>query len=46
MLRALCHAGSNLVPVNADDDAIEAWTEFAGPERMCCSIIGPSDVPP
>ena len=41
-LRALCHAGSNLVPVNADEAAIEAWTEFAGPQRMCASIIGPS----
>jgi predicted GNAT family acetyltransferase len=44
MLRALCHAGSNLVPVNADEDAIEAWTEFAGQQRMCASIIGPSEV--
>ena len=41
-LRALCHAGSNLVPVNADAAAIEAWTEFAGPQRTCASIIGPS----
>ena len=44
VLQALCHAGSNLVPVNADEDAIEAWAEFAGPQRMCASIIGPSDV--
>ena len=43
-LRALCHAGSNLVPVNADAGAIEAWTEFAGPQRTCASIIGPSPV--
>ena len=43
-LRALCHAGSNLVPVNADESAIEAWTEFAGPQRTCASIIGPSPV--
>jgi GNAT superfamily N-acetyltransferase len=41
-LRALCHAGSNLVPVGADDGALDAWTEFAGPQRMCASIIGPS----
>ena len=41
---AMCHAGSNLVPVNADEDALEAWTEFAGSERMCASIIGPSHV--
>ena len=44
VLRALCHAGSNLVPVNADDAALEAWTEFAGPHRSCASIIGPSAV--
>ncbi|MCW2809666.1 MAG: hypothetical protein JWP61_124 [Friedmanniella sp.] len=44
VLRALCHAGSNLVPVNADADALAAWTEFAGPHRMCASIIGPSAV--
>jgi predicted GNAT family acetyltransferase len=44
VLRALCHAGSNLVPVNADDEAIDAWTEFAGAQRMCASIIGPSEV--
>ena len=42
VLRSLCHAGANMVPVNADADAIEAWTEFAGPERMCFSIVGPS----
>ena len=44
VLRALCHAGSNLVPVNAGAEAIDAWTEFAGPNRMCASIIGPADV--
>ena len=43
-LTALCHAGSNLVPVNADDEALEAWTEHAGRQRMCASIIGPADV--
>jgi predicted GNAT family acetyltransferase len=42
-LTALCHAGSNLVPVNADDDALHAWTEYAGRQRMCASIIGPSE---
>ena len=41
-LRSLCHAGANLVPVNADADAIAAWAEFAGPERMCYSIVGPA----
>ena len=44
LLRALCHAGSNLVPVNADADALDAWADFAGPQRVCASIIGPSDV--
>ena len=44
LLRALCHAGSNLVPVNADEQALDAWTEFAGPDRICASIIGPSQV--
>ena len=44
VLRALCHAGSNLVPVGAGPDALAAWTEFAGGQRMCASIIGPSAV--
>lgn len=43
-LASLCHAGANLVPVNADPDAVAAWAEFAGPERTCFSIIGPSTV--
>jgi predicted GNAT family acetyltransferase len=42
-LAALCHAGSNLVPVNADDEALAAWTEYAGRQRMCASIIGPAE---
>lgn len=42
LLRALCHAGSNLVPVNADQAAIRAWVDYAGPQRICASIIGPS----
>jgi uncharacterized protein len=44
LLRSLCHAGSNLVPVNAEPAALTAWTEFAGGHRMCASIIGPSTV--
>lgn len=43
-LRALCHAGSNLVPVNAGPAAITAFAEYAGPRRMCSSIIGPAAV--
>jgi len=42
-LRALCHAGSNLVPVNADSEAVAAYAEYAGHDRMCSSIIGPSE---
>ena len=44
LLQAMCHAGSNLVPVNADEQALDAWTAFAGPDRMCASIIGSSHV--
>ena len=44
LLRSICHAGSNLVPVNAEPAALAAWTEFAGGQRMCASIIGPSTV--
>lgn len=44
VLRSLCHAGSNLVPVHADAAALDAWTEYAGAQRMCASIIGPSEV--
>jgi len=44
VLRSLCHAGSNLVPVNATVEAVDAWTEFAGPNRVCASIIGSADV--
>ena len=44
VVRSLCHAGSNLVPVNADEEAVSAYVDFAGPERFCSSIIGPSTV--
>lgn len=43
-LRSLCHAGSNLVPVNAGPAAISAFAEYAGPRRMCSSILGPAAV--
>jgi predicted GNAT family acetyltransferase len=42
-LRALFHAGSNLVPVNADPEAIAAWVDQVGENRTCASIVGPSD---
>src|SRR4051794_28434431 len=41
-LRSLFHAGSNLVPVNADADAIETWAQAVGRQRTCASIIGPA----
>lgn len=44
VLRSICHAGSNLVPVNADSGALAAFADFAGRDRMCSSIIGPADV--
>ena len=44
VLRSICHAGSNLVPVNADSEAVAAYAEFAGQHRMCSSIIGPSAI--
>ncbi len=43
VLRALCHAGSNLVPVGADAAALDAFAEFAGPHRVSSSILGPAD---
>jgi ribosomal protein S18 acetylase RimI-like enzyme len=42
VLRSLFHAGSNLVPVNADSEALETWSRAAGRQRSCASIIGPS----
>jgi len=42
-LQALFHAGSNLMPVNADADAIEAFVTSAGDKRTCSSIIGPAE---
>lgn len=42
-LRALCHAGANLVPVNVDEpDMWDAFAEFAGPRRASSSIFGPA----
>lgn len=42
VLRSICHAGSNLVPVNADSEAVAAFADFAGASRMCSSILGPA----
>jgi len=43
-LRAVLHNGANLVPVNADDDALDAFAEALGPSRRCASIVGRADV--
>lgn len=40
-LRAMLHAGSNFVPVNADHDALVAFADRAG-RRRCSSITGES----
>ena len=43
-LRAACHYAANVVPVNADDAAIEAFAALAaGRPRTCGSLVGPSD---
>ncbi len=39
-LVSLCHAGSNLVPVNADAPAIEAFVRYLGPRRRAASVMG------
>ncbi|MEL4504017.1 GNAT family N-acetyltransferase [Luteococcus sp. H138] len=39
-LVSLCHAGSNLVPVNADDEALAAYIRYLGPRRRAASIMG------
>ena len=41
-LVAMVHAGSNMVPVNADGDACAAFAAFAGRRRSASSIIGPA----
>lgn len=41
-LVALCHQGANLVPVEADDDAIEAFVRALTGTRRCSSIVGPA----
>jgi predicted GNAT family acetyltransferase len=43
-LMALCYHGANLVPVDADDDAIEAFAEqLREYGRRCSSIVGAVD---
>jgi predicted GNAT family acetyltransferase len=41
---ALCHAAANLIPVQADSDAIEAFAAQALAQgRQCSAILGPND---
>src|SRR4028118_635033 len=44
VLRSICHAGYNLVPVNADGEAVAAFAAFAGRDRMGSPLFGPSAV--
>lgn len=43
-LRSLLHVGSNLVPVNADPAAVDAFVEHTGRFRRCSSMVGPAEV--
>ena len=43
-LLAACHYAANVVPVNADDAAVEAFAALAASrQRTCGSLVGPSD---
>jgi hypothetical protein len=43
-LRSMCWSGANLVPVEADEEAIEAFAARARRHgRQCSSIVGPAD---
>lgn len=41
-LVSLCHQGANLVPVEADDEAIEGFVRALTGTRRCSSIVGPA----
>lgn len=41
-LVALCHQGANVVPVEADEDAIEGFARALTGYRRCSSIVGPA----
>ncbi|GAB3696900.1 GNAT family N-acetyltransferase [Mariniluteicoccus flavus] len=41
-LESICHAGSNLVPINASTDALAAFAERTEGVRRCGSIVGES----
>ena len=43
-LRALCYSGANLVPVQAEPDAVQAFAARARRQgRRCSSLVGPAD---
>lgn len=42
-LVAMCHSGSNLVPVEADAEALAAFVVQGSGVRRCSSIVGPAD---
>lgn len=42
-LVAMCHCGSNLVPVEADAEALAAFVVAGSGVRRCSSIVGPAD---
>ena len=42
-LYALCHAGSNVVPINADQVAVEQFAQKLGGRRVSSSIMGRAD---
>ncbi len=43
-LRSILHNGANLVPVNADAAALDAFADALGPSRRCASIVGRAEV--
>lgn len=43
-LSALCYSGANLIPINAEPEAVRAFAERARSQgRRCSSIVGPAD---
>lgn len=42
-LVALCHQGANVVPVEADAEAIDAFVRSLSGYRRCSSIVGPAE---
>ena len=42
--RSLLHVGANVVPVNADDDALDAFAADLGRWRSFVALVGPVDV--